>query len=251
MSSRDPVSKAFALVRFLLDHDLDDVGVREAAGALGTTPSTAHRILAALGREGVLERDDRTGRYSLGDELYRLARLATSRRTLEQVARPVLERLVARFNETTYLFVYSHERRRMMITVRVDCDHPVRHLIQTNRWLRVASGAGLAILAFLPADQREELLADVTARDRQGLLIDDDDKLRAAVRTARQDGYVVAVSHPFQDYVALAVPVLGRTDELVAVIGVATPSTRFDDDVEKHLSRAARDAAAEIAAALT
>ena len=49
-----------------------ELGVTELARRLGLSKSTAHRVLATLAAERLLEQDQETGRYRLGLALYEL-----------------------------------------------------------------------------------------------------------------------------------------------------------------------------------
>src|SRR3954468_18699018 len=76
--SREPVARAIALLRSRMEDPTRPLGVRDAAAMMGTSPSSAHRLLNALTKEGMLRRDD-GGRYSLGLEVVRLAHVVIAR----------------------------------------------------------------------------------------------------------------------------------------------------------------------------
>lgn len=77
-------------------------GVTEAGRALGMPKSSAHRLLAALARRGLLERDGR-GRYRPGPALIALGLGALRRDPLVALARPVLEAEAELLGETVFL----------------------------------------------------------------------------------------------------------------------------------------------------
>src|SRR5690606_39766365 len=49
------------------------LGITELAARVGLHKSTAYRLAATLAGEGFLRQDPTTGRYSLGESLYRVA----------------------------------------------------------------------------------------------------------------------------------------------------------------------------------
>jgi DNA-binding IclR family transcriptional regulator len=79
-------------------------GVSEIGRALGLPKSSAHRLLAALGRRGLVERD-REGRYRPGIALVALGLGVLEREPLVAAARPLLEELARESDETAFLTV--------------------------------------------------------------------------------------------------------------------------------------------------
>ena len=64
------------------------IQTREAATALSVAPSTAHHILTALVTEGVLQQDARSGRYTLGLELFQFAHHAINQLPFHRASMP-------------------------------------------------------------------------------------------------------------------------------------------------------------------
>src|SRR5919199_5881785 len=148
-----PVKGDLRVLSWLIQEPSGSAGVREVAVALGISPSSAHRLLAALVEEGFVRQDAETSRYSLGIELYRLANIAAAKAPIRRAALKHMQRLVDACNETALLRIYSDLRQEMMFAAQVESQHPLRYVIELNRWLPLHVGAsGLAILAFLPRD---------------------------------------------------------------------------------------------------
>lgn len=79
-------------------------GVSEIGRALGLPKSSAHRLLAALGRRGLVERDAE-GRYRPGLALVALGLGVLEREPLVAAARPLLEEVARASDETAFLTV--------------------------------------------------------------------------------------------------------------------------------------------------
>src|SRR5262245_60630428 len=77
-------------------------GVSEIARALALPKSTAHRLLAALGRRGLVERDT-GGRYKPGLRILALGLGVLEREPVVAAARPVLEAEAEAIGETLFL----------------------------------------------------------------------------------------------------------------------------------------------------
>ena len=82
----------------------DGRGVSEIGRALGLPKSSAHRLLAALGRRGLVERD-RDGRYRPGIALVALGLGVLEREPLVAAVHPLLEEVARESGETAFLTV--------------------------------------------------------------------------------------------------------------------------------------------------
>ena len=223
---RDPLARAFQLLRWFTGERLDSIGVREAASALSVAPSTAHNLLAALVAEGVLHRDERTGRYTLGLRLLQLAHQAIDQVPLQRAAMPHLRRLAAASNEGAYLSLYVRERSELVTIAGVDSTHPVRYVIDMFSWRPLHVGAsGRAVLAFLPAADRAAILAQRPAR---GLKSSDRPDLAQELAAIRRRGYAVTHGTRIEGAVGIAAPLLDPSGVVLGAVGIAMPNQRFD-----------------------
>lgn len=245
---RDPLARAFQLLRWFTRERLDSIGVREAASALSVAPSTAHNLLAALVSEGVLQQDERTGRYTLGLQLLQLAHQAIDQVPLQRIAMPHLRRLAAASNEGTYLSLYVRERSELVTIASVDSTHPVRYVIDMFSWRPLHVGAsGRAVLAFLPAAERSAILAQRPAR---GSKSSDKSDLTQELVTIRRRGYAVTHGTRIEGAVGIAAPLLDPSGGVLGAVGIAMPSQRFDPDGIERLAKPLLNGVAELSAEL-
>ena len=140
VEERNPLAKALKILQWFVFEAKGVVGVREFSAAFGMAPSTAHRLLAGLAREGYLQQDE-AGRYDLGLEMFRLANGAAGRVPLSLMATEPMQELVNACNETVFLGIYSRERLQMMVIQRVDSPHPLRYMTELFNWIPVHAGA--------------------------------------------------------------------------------------------------------------
>jgi len=111
---------------------------------------TARRLLLALMRAGLVEQDEDTRRYYLGEEAYVLGTLATRRHSLLEISMESLRRLSETTMDTS--FVSMRRDNYSVCLHREEGTFPVRtHALQTGYQHPLGVGAGsLAILAALP-----------------------------------------------------------------------------------------------------
>ena len=82
----------------------EGVSLDEVARAVNSPKPTVHRALASLCRAGLAGKDGR-GRYLLGDEFLRMAFANHEQRPDHLRVQPILDRLTARFGETSHYAV--------------------------------------------------------------------------------------------------------------------------------------------------
>ena len=157
---RNPITKALRVLSWLIQEPSGSTGVREMATALGLSPSNAHRLLTVLAEEGLVRQDAVSSKYHLGVEFYRLANIAAAKAPIRQAALKHMRRLVDACNETALLGIYDDLKQEMIFVARVESKHALRFAVELNQWMPVhVSASGLAIVAFLPEDEIEQIIA--------------------------------------------------------------------------------------------
>jgi len=131
--------------------------LKAIAERAGLPPTRAYRVLRELQENGYVDHIGRSG-YRMGARAVALASLVGPRPVLLQRARPVLIRLAAGAGETASLQLRSGAHR-----VIVFCADPpgstARRIANVGERSPLTSGCGgTAILAFLPAQQIDEVL---------------------------------------------------------------------------------------------
>jgi DNA-binding IclR family transcriptional regulator len=193
----------------------------EIADAAGLAPSTAHRLVAELEREGLLERmPDRT--YRLGVRLWEFASRTPGALGLRELARPWLSAVHARVRQHTQLGVLSG--RDVLFIERMSTRDAVLNLtLIGGRTPLPVSSSGLVLLAHAVPAVVDDVIAagwpvytDRTLRDG--------DALRERLRHVRADGFAIAEGYIHAESRGIAVPVLGPHGAVYAAIGVVVPN---------------------------
>jgi IclR family acetate operon transcriptional repressor len=209
-------------------------GVSELARRLGIAKSTAHRLLATLTDEGLLEQDPSTGRYRLGLAIFDLAAAAQSVDLHEAVLSPMTE-LRNRTGETVQVAVL--DGREVVYVERLDSHNTLRLLAEVGRRNSAHStGCGKALLAFLPPDQLDRVLHNWKLTAKTPHTITDVATLRKDLIEARRRGYAVNRRESEAGVISVAAPIRDVSGRSVAAISVVGPVER----VEPHELRFAQ-----------
>lgn len=223
------VARTFAVLRALADAPPQGMRVTQVARAIGLTQGTTHRLLQSLAEQAMVEQDERSKLYRLGMDLFTLAARAGNASDLRGLCRPALLRLCGSLSDTLFLLVRS--RFDAVCVDRVDGPLPIR-AFTGDIGGRVALGVGqgaLAILAFLPEAEREEVIRYNVPRLRE-FGVYDEVYLRTEIDRVRATGYAARQQGLLDGMAGLAVPLFDSAGGIVAALSVGTITARLNEE---------------------
>ena len=237
------VEKALDLL-FFLHAGGGPRGVSEIGRALGVPKSSVHRLLAALGRRGLVEQDE-LGRYRPGIALLALGLGALEREPLAAAAHPVLERESEATGETSFLTVAR--RGRIVVLDKREGGAFLRVAPTIGSEVPVhASAVGKLHLAFAPESVAlpAEPWPTFTGQTPSARA----DLAREVAKTKKR-GWATNRDEWIPGMTVVAAPVLLR-DRMLGCMVIAAPSSRVDSARLAALAARVVKAAADIAARL-
>ena len=208
----------------------------------GLAKSTTSRMLSALERTGLLERNE-TGSYVAGRLFWLYAARHDPWEELVRLARPTLEEIGEDTHETVHLSVARGDR--VVQVVQVDS----RYMLGSRDWTEVdvpvhCSALGKVFLAYgalpIPDGPLE--------RPTEATLSDADDLRRDGERTRRR-GWAVTADELEVGLCGVAVPVYDHRGQLVAALGVSGPTPRMEGRLDE-LGRQLLEHAAQLSTLL-
>lgn len=186
---------------------------------------TAHRRVAELVEWGALERGE-DGRYRIGLRLWEVGSLAPRGLGLREVAMPTMEDLYETTHENVQLAV--RQGLELVFVERIAGRHAVPVLTRVGgRFALHATGVGLVLLAYAPADVQEQVLAAPLERYTE-LTITDPRRLRRVLAAVRHDGYAVSDRQVTMDSYSVAAPIRAPDGGVVAAISLVVAWNRAD-----------------------
>jgi DNA-binding IclR family transcriptional regulator len=218
------VDRAAALVDLVVRAE-DPLSFTELSDETGLARSTTSRLLAALERTDLIERDP-SGGYVAGPLFALHAALHDPWPQVARLARPVLVELGARTGETVHLGVAGGPG--VVHIGQVES----RFLLSARDWNQVdvpphCSSLGKVLYAYgllaLPAG-RLERRTDRTVTTREALA--------AQLAEIRRIRYAATVDELETGLSAIAAPVEGR-DGVICAIGISGPTARLQDRVDQ------------------
>jgi len=242
-----PIAKALRL--------LDTIGaaarpltLAEASVQSGLPKSTAFKYIRTLLRAGYLSHDPIDDRYGIGPQIERLAESADRTAALRRSARPFMEELRERFNETVNLGIL--DGNDVVYLEMIHSTHRLRlHAVPGGHYAAYATGLGKALLAFLPEGQwTSHVPATLTAVTPT--TITDRDALGAELAAIRRRGHALDRGESDEYVSCVAAPVLDANGRAIAAISVSGLNQRVEPQFDA-IAAAVVTTAASIASAHT
>ncbi len=227
--SSQTLSRGLRLLDLIAD-GREGVAVRELAAAIALPKSIVQRLLYSLEQEGYLARHPSQIGYQLTLKVWGLGCAAVRRIDVRNVARPTLEELAAKTDETVKIGVL--DRADVVYVDSISSPQIVRaYLPLGGRAPADSVATGKAILAFLPEGRASADTPAALAREFEQI---------------RKRGYAINRGEWEADVGALAAPIFDAHGAVVASIGVILPMSRLTAQKATPLGTLVTKAAAEI-----
>jgi len=236
-------------VLFCFDLQHSQLRLAEISQRLGLHKSTAHRLLSLLKKKGLVVVDPSTQLYSLGPALVELAWIVLRQQDLRSVCRPYMEQLRQTTNETVSLNIRMGNKRVCIEELQSDQEVKYSQTFGLTAPLQVGA-PGKALLAFMPEDEFERVLATLEFTPLTPDTITDREALREEVAATHVRGYAVSIGERSPWAAAVAAPIRDHSGQAVAAVSVLGPSHRLTSKVLKDLGVQVTTVAKAISAAL-
>ncbi len=221
------------------------VTLAEVSRELGIPKSTAHEIIYTLTAVGILEKEEKTGEYSLGIKLIELGNHAQQNLEIRRIATPIMRELNEELDETVHLTVLDDDE-----VLYVECFESSKRLRTYSvigiRAPLYCTAVGKAILAGIDEGEVDRVI------ERRGLkaftrnTITDRDKLIEELKRTRKRGYSVDNVEHEEGVRCVGAPIRDISGRVVASISVSGPTQRITEDKIPEIGRIVREKAERI-----
>jgi DNA-binding IclR family transcriptional regulator len=229
------IGRSMLVLRAIASAGRRGMRVADIVATSALPQATVSRMLAALLREGVVERDERLRKYYVGPVIHELGLVARADYALPQACHAAMQSLADETHDTIYL----SERRGLEATCTAteEGSYPIKALplhVGIRRPLGVGAG-GLAILAAMePQQAREVMRANAPRYPAYGGI--DLEFLAQALGQARRQGWST-ISKATPGMTAIGAAILGPSGEPVAALSITAISSRMPPERRSALAK--------------
>ena len=220
------------------------LNVYDIAERLDLPKSTVYRYLSALKHHELLQEDTTPGYYRLGGKVIELARSALVA-SLEDIARPFMERLSRQTGETIVLAGLRHHEG--VCLEKVEGRHALRVTHERGATFPLHAGAtGKVLMAHLGQVEQKAIIDDVGLPRFSETTITDKQQLESRLNQIKEQGFAESDGETIVGSYSVAAPIFGRTGRIVASLSVSAPRQRIDKTTRETMIVLIVDAAHEI-----
>ena len=219
------LSRGVEILRLLAAAD-GSLGVTDVAERLSVDPSTAYRLLATLERDGLVQQDGDSKKYSLGYGVLDIASALLRRLSVVTAADPYLRSIAALTSESTHVAVLDGSRA---VFVGRQSGSGILRVETTVGSSEPAycTAVGKALLAdHAEAELRRLYPQEPLQRHTPHTITTVDDLIVELGRVGR-NGYAYDDEELHPGVRCLASPVRDHRGRIVAAFGLSMPATRL------------------------
>ncbi len=247
-STVQSVEKALRLLQ-ALDRQGDWLGVRDLARLLGVSPPAVHSLLKTLQAAQFVEANAITRQYRLGLAAVRLGSGADPLAPMRRFARPFIESLAAKSDETIVVLAWQHDHAVVVDWIQADHALAVTHRTGAiDHPIGLASGRVLLAFQERPVQQhyvRSEAYARLGPNNPRTAT-----EALAILDQVARDGFAATENVGHSGVAAVGAPVFDANDRLLFAVGCSAPISRIGPAQLAQLRARLLDLTAEMTARL-
>ena len=241
------LDRTIAVLQCVADSDAD-VAAADIARQLRLHKSTVHRLLVVLEHYRLIKKGPQ-GAYRLGTRLIELGDCAAARLKLGERAEPVLRALASETGEGAHVTILSGQE--MLSIAHVEGRWSLHSLTRTgHRTLIHCTAAGKAVLAFLPEEARNELIARLKLDRYTRRTIVKPSAMKVELMRVRNAGYAVDDEEFEEGLRCVSAPVFDHRGHVVGSLSMAAPVFRLRKEQLPQVARLVMAAAEGLSAEL-
>ncbi len=205
------------------------------AARLGLPKATAHRLCAQLLEGGFIVRDVNARDFIVGPQLRELSFDTLNNGTVRGLRHEVLEDLVERVGETCNLTTL--DGASVFYLDRVEAPWPWRLTLAVGVHVPLhCTASGKLFLAFMPPDQRAELILHASLKRMTDNTITSARALQTECNAIATAGHSLDREEFITGLLAIAVPVRDKQGAVRAAMAVHAPRARMSlEQAQSHL----------------
>jgi DNA-binding IclR family transcriptional regulator len=198
----------------------------EIAAGTGLHKNTAFSLLKTLVALGYCDQARDSQAYRIGRRAFEIARIAESSFDIVTAVRPFMLRLAFQHRESLSLAVPGQEGCVVLATV--EGSYGVRGArFQGQQAPYHASALGKAVMAFLPEEERDQILQRICFEKHTRRTLITPTELLAECAHIRERGFAVSIAEEEIGASAVAAPLFTRAGQVAGALALWGPTVRL------------------------
>jgi len=222
-----------------------DAGVTELSLKLDQGKSAIHRFLSVLSELGYVKKNSDNGKYYATLKVFEIGAMVRGRLRLVNLARPYMEELGKKTNETINLALF--EQGEVVYIDKVESVETLRMDLAVGRRVPAyCTALGKVFLANLSKDEVEGCLQSHNYKSFTERTINSSKELKRNLDNVKKEGIAIDDRELDKGIRCIAAPVCNELGKVIAAVSIAGPSIRMTFNKLKFLRKPLIDATLEI-----
>ena len=215
-----------------------DISLTEISEKADLPLSTAYRMVETLVERGFVVYSKRDGRYRIGLKAFEIGSSYVKSNSLQEIAAVRMKQLVQEVNETANLAVL--DRSEAVYVFQVEGRRTIRMFTSIGARVPLyCSGVGKALLAWLPNEEVERILANVEFVRHTPATLTNMEVIQQEFAKIRKAGYAFDLEEYEANVRCVAAPVRDQHGTVIAAVSVSAPKQRFTDELLNKIAKRA------------
>jgi DNA-binding IclR family transcriptional regulator len=241
------LDRTIAVLQCVADSDID-VAASDIARQLRLHKSTVHRLLVVLEHYRLIKKGPQ-GAYRLGTRLIELGDCAAARLKLGERAEPFLRDLASQTGEGAHVTILSGTE--MLSVAHVEGRWNLHSLTRAGqRTLIHCTAAGKAVLAFMPEEACDELIARLPLDRYTRRTIVKPSAMKIELMRVRDAGFAIDDEEFEEGLRCVGAPIFDHRGHVVGSLSMAAPVFRLRKERLPQVARLVMAAAQGLSAEL-
>jgi len=249
MDAAQTVSRAMAILETLGEHKaLSAARINEI---LGYHRSTLYRLLSTLQQLKYVRKDPESGFYTLSPRILRLASSVMVQQDIGSVAKPFMEALHEKTQETLHLAVLDDGE--LIYLGKMESTKNLRVAMNSREGQHgplYCTGIGKVLLAWMEEDDFSSYVKKTSFVKYTESTLTNGQALQKEREHIRNDGYGLDREEHEEGVFCVAAPIKDYFDRVVAALSVSLPSVRLNDELKEQLITDVKETAQKISKVL-
>jgi DNA-binding IclR family transcriptional regulator len=225
------------------------LSISEISRKLAFPKSSTYLALTTLVEKGYLQKNAQTGKYYFGSKLVTLSRQVLEHLDLREVAKPFLSALMQKTGVTVHLAVL--EGGEAVLIDKFEPPGASAGADWVGRRLDVNStGVGKALVAFLPEEQLQELIAGKHFAKHNDNTIVTVKALKNELARVRAQGYALDDEEDEIGVRCIGVPICDEGQRVMAAVSVAGTTEQIPIERIRFLAGTLQETAAQMSSCI-
>lgn len=221
--------------------------LKEISERSGLKASKIHPYLVSFSNLNIVEQNQNTGFYSLGNYCLKLGLGYLDQVELMAVCKPVMQELANDLGHTVFLGVWGNRGPTIINRVDGAFSQTIFDLRIGSVLPLLSSALGKNFAAHLPETTiNPMLIEEIQLNGNNSSFPNDLATIQKMLKSIREDGISQSRGGILSDYTAISVPIFDFSSTIIAGLTIMGRINRLDDRVDGNASRLLRNAGKNI-----